>query len=862
MTFVKRNRARVLSVLALLLCALTMFSACQEPQQSIPGSVDSISVRVMDGMDSKTITPEGNVNISHYVITVVNEAEGINQSSGYLTKGSMFTVSNVPAGTWYAKVDAYIDRGEDNYVKVASDQSEPKTVQAGASTTFELVLDTLDAVASGDVTVTLKMPAALSAQSTAFWYQYTITGMTDEEFTHTSELLSGTTGADGLATITLDADAIGLMQGAYRFAITVQDAKTSPTVIKKGMDVMRLINWLEAKGTIDLTAYEADQSFEVTITDKIGDILTPSLEDGKEVYNLDGQDGSASLTVTLAEPLTANETIEWYVDGELDEIVNVDEAASGKYTLTFTPGSHIVTAIVRDTDTLMAVGSIDEFKVMIVAEFAEQIFTFKLNADQESYRVTGLVQPKGEFVQTDSSTFKIPSEYKGLPVTTIADWAFNERVDITGTVVMPDSVLDIGERAFYGCSNITGIEFSDNLENIGRSAFNGCLSVETLNLPTARLTEIGSYAFGDMDSIKEVVIPDCVQTIGAGLLRKCDSLEKVVLSDNIENLNGTDGIYSGGIGIFEECVNLKEVELPENLKVIGNNAFHGCKNMTGVFIVPETVTEIGWGAFYGAGFSAIVLHEGIEKIESSVFGTFANLDWDSDYILDWPDKVTTIEESMFEDTNVVVDLPDTIIRIESQAEVCPIDDKLPSNLEELGSWYPITFKNTEVLKLPRSLKSIANNAYLNSHTLSNEVFNLYIPSNVETLMDFAISYKTRDFIYCELFEKPSGWSEEWVTGSPTIFWGVAEEDFDAIMNNDSVPYTVPEPVISVDGGNASISCEKAFAHIYYTVDGSEPTKDNGTLYDEPFAASDGITVKAVAYVGNGIYSTVAESSGV
>ena len=67
----------------------------------------------------------------------------------------------------------------------------------------------------------------------------------------------------------------------------------------------------------------------------------------------------------LAEPLSASQTIEWYVDGKLDETVNTDEAASGKYTLTFPNGSYIVTAIVRDTDTLMAVGSIAEFKVVV-----------------------------------------------------------------------------------------------------------------------------------------------------------------------------------------------------------------------------------------------------------------------------------------------------------------------------------------------------------------------------------------------------------------------------------------------------------------------------------------------------------------
>ncbi len=94
----------------------------------------------------------------------------------------------------------------------------------------------------------------------------------------------------------------------------------------------------------------------------------------------------------------------------------------------------------------------------------------------------------------------------------------------------------------------------------------------------------------------------------------------------------------------------------------------------------------------------------------------------------------------------------------------------------------------------------------------------------------------------------------------TMFWNVPEEEFDAIMDAayNGGSYTVPEPVISIDGGNATITCEKAFAHIYYTTDGTEPNKNNGTLYEAPFTVGIGTTVKAVAYVGNNIYSSVAE----
>ena len=772
----RRSIVSLFSFLAIVLIALT---GCQEPQNSIPGSVDSISVRVMDSTDAKTITPEGNVNISHYVITVVNEAEGINQSSGYLTKGSMFTVSNVPAGTWYAKVDAYIDRGEDTYVKVASDQSEPKTVQAGTSTTFELVLDTLDAVASGDVTVTLKMPAALDNFGTSFWYQYTIVGMTNEEFSYTSELLSGTTGADGLATITIDADAIGLMQGAYRFAITVQDAETSPSLTRKGMDVMRLVNRLEAKGTIDLTTYEADQSFDVTITDKIGDILTPALEDGKEVYNLDGQDGSASLTVTLAEPLKANETIEWYIDGELNETVNADEASSGKYTLTFTPGSHIVTAIVRDTNTLMAVGSIDEFKVsLVVAEIAEQMFTFDWNGSRKIYIITGLAQPIGEFEMPESGVLEIPSTYQGKPVTAIGSEAFRDRTDIVGSVVIPDSVTTIGESAFEGCSALTSINIPDGVTSIGRYVFSGCSSLTEITIPDG-VASIGDNAFEGCSALTSINIPDGVTSIGRYAFSGCSSLTEITIPD---------GVTSIGDNAFSGCSSLTNIDLPATLKSIGDFAFASCSNLTEI-IIPEGVTTLN-------------------------AGTFANC----------------INLSG-------VSLPSTLKTIESEKNTHGV-------FESCVSLTKIT--------IPDGVTSIGRQALEECTGLTS----ILIPESVISIEDSIFDYCFDLIVYCEVSSEPEGWDEDWLGfyGSD-VFWGVSRSEYDAIMNNDSVPYDVAEPVVGYDSETVTLSCDTSFAHIYYTLDGSEPDKDS-TLYTEPFRHIGDFTLKAVAYVGNGIYSDV------
>lgn len=905
-------RRSIVSLFSFLAAALIALTGCQEPQNTVPGSVDSISVRVMDSTDAKTITPDGNVNISHYVITVVNEAEGINQSSGYLTKGSMFTVSNVPAGEWYAKVDAYIDRGEDNYIKVASDQSEPQAVQAGARTTFTLVLETLDAVNSGDVTVTLKMPTVLSAQDAPFWYQYAITGMTDEEFSHTSELLGGTTGADGLATITLDADAVGLMQGAYRFEITVQDAETDPTLTRKGVDVMRLVNGLEAEGTIDLSSYEADQSFDVTVTDTIGDILTPTIEDGQEVYNLDGQSGTGTLTVTLSEPLAASQTIEWYVDGELDGTVNTDEASEGKYTLTFEPGSHTVTAIVRDTGTLMAVGSIKPFKVLLVeADIKAQLFTFSLNSDQKSYTVTGLVQPKGEFVQPDPGVFEIPSTYKELPVTGISRNAFTDRTDITGQLVLPEQLVTIASgssssAAFLNCSGLTGdlilpdtlesigdyafrytnisrVENSEGskLETIGRRAFSNCEKLEHASFVEG-LESIGTFAFTE-SGLVEFIMPDSVTVVApdgdGGTFYGCKSLTKVHLSEGLTELTGSD--YGNG-GMFGDCTSLVEINIPEKLEIIGENCFKGCSSYSGVFVVPETVTRIEAGAFGDTNLSAIILHDGISYIDSFVLpSTFEVKSWDPSYTLEWPAAETVIRKNMFNRASISkVNLHDGITEIQNDAfmffggDVTTDDEqRLPSGLTKIGSSNSGLLPDRDeanYLKFPGMLEEIGGSNYIDND-------NIYVPASIVTVGSAAFGSSIRDQKYQTLYfgadssvseAWPDDGDDTWWSGPSyshtrqTMFWNVPEEEFDAIMDAvyNEGSYTVPEPVISVGGGNATITCDKAFAHIYYTTDGSDPGKANGTLYEAPFAVGSGATVKAVAYVGNGIYSEIVEYS--
>ena len=65
-----------------------------------------------------------------------------------------------------------------------------------------------------------------------------------------------------------------------------------------------------------------------------------------------------------------------------------------------------------------------------------------------------------------------------------------------GTVTVAAGVTEIMEFAFYSCSYVTGVVLPDSLVSIGDSAFSNCYDLESVELPAA-LTYIGDSAFSN-----------------------------------------------------------------------------------------------------------------------------------------------------------------------------------------------------------------------------------------------------------------------------------------------------------------------------------------------------------------------------
>ncbi len=61
-------------------------------------------------------------------------------------------------------------------------------------------------------------------------------------------------------------------------------------------------------------------------------------------------------------------------------------------------------------------------------------------------------------------------------------------------LVIPESVVSIGNYAFFSCDSLTSVTIHDNVTSIGSRAFEGCTSLTSITIPDS-ITSIGDYAF-------------------------------------------------------------------------------------------------------------------------------------------------------------------------------------------------------------------------------------------------------------------------------------------------------------------------------------------------------------------------------
>lgn len=239
-------------------------------------------------------------------------------------------------------------------------------------------------------------------------------------------------------------------------------------------------------------------------------------------------------------------------------------------------------------------------------------------------------------------------------------------------VQIPETVTEIGQKAFKDASNVENVTFAVNtetgkvkgVEKIGISAFDGCSSLQELVLPET-VTEVLQGAFAnegalvkadmsraaslkkwDKESFKgdtalaEVVLPTAggITAIPDGAFAGCTSLtgENLKIPKNIVTITANAFKESGlkklyipnqvtmiGASAFEACKNLEDVHISNNISIISQSTFKNCEKLKKIEI-PVKVDQIGTNAFYGSGLKDVYIF-GDPEIGGGITNTYAGM---------------------------------------------------------------------------------------------------------------------------------------------------------------------------------------------------------------------------------------------
>ena len=188
--------------------------------------------------------------------------------------------------------------------------------------------------------------------------------------------------------------------------------------------------------------------------------------------------------------------------------------------------------------------------------------SYSLDSSTNSYTITGLGTYNG-------SKVKIPTTYKGRPVTKIADRAFEKNKTLT-EVVISDSITSIGKYAFSQ-SNLKRIRISKSVTYLGEGAFYKCSKFENILFAEAcKLSTIEKNTFYDCENIWNLTLPKYITRIEDYAFYNGCSQFGITIPEKCE--------YIGNYAFSEIQCDSVTLESPV-LKEIGDYAFANCPNL-------------------------------------------------------------------------------------------------------------------------------------------------------------------------------------------------------------------------------------------------------------------------------------------
>ena len=312
----------------------------------------------------------------------------------------------------------------------------------------------------------------------------------------------------------------------------------------------------------------------------------------------------------------------------------------------------------------------------------------------------------------DARDFKTMRD--NMPALAILDLSGVTIAVYNGTTAYPAN--EIPEFAFCnpntweGKVSLKSVIMPNSVTSIGSEAFESCTELSTVTLPSS-LTSIGSEAFEFCRGLSSITIPGSVTSIGSYAFWYCTGLTEFIVDATNHNYSSQDGVlFDKNLSQLIQCPAKKQgtYSMPSSVTSIRSYAFLECTELSSVSI-SGLVTLIGGYAFNDCtGLISITIPGSVTSIGNAAFINCTGL---TDFIVDATNLNYSSQNGVLFDKNL------------SQLIQCPAKKQgtysIPSSVTSIKSFafqYCVGLSNVTI---PGSVTSMGENAFYGCTGLSS-----------------------------------------------------------------------------------------------------------------------------------------------
>ena len=303
----------------------------------------------------------------------------------------------------------------------------------------------------------------------------------------------------------------------------------------------------------------------------------------------------------------------------------------------------------------------------------ERATSFEYEKNSDGYAITDMNPGTQTYVQ-------IPDNYLGVPVTELRFQKIGTKVE---TIEIPESVRTLCDNFGYGNKSVKRVLLPSTLENVGECFFHQSSLEEISVTPGGKYTSVdgvmyttdmktlvkypdckrgdvfvfpgsveamSEYSLDSVKSLKEITVSDKLTVLSVGAFGWCESLETVNLgsgvreiqkysfvgSENLKNINvkNENPYFSTLAGHLVSKNKNKLVryasgrsengvcKIPDGIVIISENACYS-HNTLKTLVIPDTVEEIGYGAFEACdNLESVTVGKNVNYIDVRAFASY------------------------------------------------------------------------------------------------------------------------------------------------------------------------------------------------------------------------------------------------